>query len=401
MSVIKDSPLRVLLVTDCPDVYGAERWNARLLRGLHHNGHHVAIAQPQADNDVTRDIADAGIRQHWMTPLPLDNPWRVFAVDGPGSVDHAEARAILRDERPDVIVFSDGEPGSNLPAKEVARDAGIPSIAVSHLGDDLQAKEREFAPWVRTRIREALASAQAVVGVSQANVDSLVAAFYLEPTRMHVVPNGRPSRFFAPIDPAVRDATRAALGVADDQVLFLTVARPHRNKKYSLQLDVIRRLQSHALAPKIRFAWVGGGMGSERLAAVVQLHGLADVITACGYMADPTPMFAAADAFVLSSVREGAPLAIIEAMGAGLPVIATNVGGVADLLGGTGILLPDPNEDLAATADALHDSIVRVAADPALRQRLGAAGRARAIADFGEDLMIQRYTELIRSVAQS
>jgi len=389
--------MRVLLVSHCADVYGSERWNAQLVRGLQSKGHQVAIAQPTAHNELTREIAALGVHQYWTTPIPIEEPWRAFVPDGPNSAPHTEARAFICDAHPDVIVFSDGEPGSNLPAKEVARDFAIPSICVSHLGADVLAQEHMFPPAIRARIAQALARAVAVVGVSRANIASLVAAFPLDSARLHVIPYGRPPRYFASIDPSARSASRATLGVSDDQVLFLTVARVHPNKRYSIQVDALRRLRQHPVFPRIRCAWIGGGEGLDQLAKVLRLHGLSSTVTLCGYVSDPLPLFAAADAFVLPSAREGAPLAVVEAMGAGLPVIATDVGGIADLLGDTGIVLPDPNESQAATVLALQDSIVRVASDAALRQRLGAAARKSAIARFGEDVMIDRYADLVGS----
>ncbi|MCU1360943.1 MAG: putative glycosyl transferase [Ilumatobacteraceae bacterium] len=399
MTVINRPSLRVLLITDCADMYGTERWNVQLIRGLQTRGHHVAIAQPQADNDVTHEIAAAGVRQYWLTPPVAGIPWRTFVPDGPSSTDHAEARAILTDARPDVIVFSDGEPGSNLPAKEVARDFDIPSITVAHLGNDVEAKERTFTPGVLDRIGSAMRHARAVVGVSPTTLASLVGAFGLDPSRTHAIPNGRPAHFFEPIDPDLRAASRAALGITDEHVLFLTLARPHRNKQYSIQIDALRRLHAGGAVHTARFVWAGDGPSLGRLRALVRLSRLSDVVTISGYVPDPSALLGAADAFVLPSSREGMPLAIVEAMGAGLAVIATDVGGVADLMGDTGILLPDPNLDRAATVDELHGWIIRVASDAELRRRLGAAARTRASAHFREDHMIERYEVLLRTAA--
>ena len=77
--------MRVLLVSHCADVYGSERWTAQFVRGLQREGYWVAIAQPQADNDITREILELGVPQHWTTPTPIEEPWQAFVGENDGS----------------------------------------------------------------------------------------------------------------------------------------------------------------------------------------------------------------------------------------------------------------------------------------------------------------------------
>ena len=102
-----------------------------------------------------------------------------------------------------------------------------------------------------------------------------------------------------------------------------------------------------------------------------------------------------ADIFVLPSELEGMPLAIMEAMAKGLPVIATAVSGIPEELGDTGKLLPDPTIDASKTVAELARTLEEWALDPALRQETGRHGRARAKAMFHEELMLERTLELI------
>src|SRR5262249_28468615 len=105
-------------------------------------------------------------------------------------------------------------------------------------------------------------------------------------------------------------------------------------------------------------------------------------------------LLCAADVFLLTSVSEGIPLTLIEAMAAGLPVVSTDVGGTAEVVadGQTGYLVPAKDDA------ALAGAVVRLAGDGRLRQRLGAAGQARARAVFDEARMVARYAELYQEM---
>ena len=114
-----------------------------------------------------------------------------------------------------------------------------------------------------------------------------------------------------------------------------------------------------------------------------------------GERADVPELLAAADVFVLSSASEGAPLSILEAMAAGLPVVASNVGGIAELVedGVTGLLVPP------ADPVRLAQALARVLDDRDLRQRLGTAGRARARERFDLGGLACRPSRALRSRA--
>ena len=109
----------------------------------------------------------------------------------------------------------------------------------------------------------------------------------------------------------------------------------------------------------------------------------------------------AADIFVLPSDLEGMPLAIMEAMAKGLPVVATAVSGIPEELGDTGQLLPSAATDRSALVNQLIRTLHLWTGNAALRRKLGEAGRTRAQTLFRESLMIERTVDLIgRHVAE-
>ncbi len=176
----------------------------------------------------------------------------------------------------------------------------------------------------------------------------------------------------APADEDARERVRSELGIADDEVVAITVGNLRRNKDYPnlMAAAKIARRQE----PKLRFIAVGQGpLESD----IRQRHAdldLSDGFQLLGFRRDVPNLMAASDLFVLGSAHEGLPVAIMEAFAAGLPVVATRVGGVPQQVRDDreGFVVPpgDP--------DALAAALVMVAQDPELRFRLAEAAQIRA-----------------------
>jgi glycosyltransferase involved in cell wall biosynthesis len=171
---------------------------------------------------------------------------------------------------------------------------------------------------------------------------------------------------------ARRAESRAALGVDDDTVVVGTVANVRYHKDYPTLLGAARRAVD-AGAP-VRFVAVGQGPLEADVRARAAQLGLGDAFRLLGHQPDPLAVLAACDIFALSSLVEGYPVALMEALALGLPVVATAVGGVADAVrsGTEGLLVPPSRPDL------LGDAVLTLAGDRRRRERMAVAATERS-----------------------
>lgn len=199
--------------------------------------------------------------------------------------------------------------------------------------------------------------------------------------KIDVIYNGvRLGEFTGTTDPQLRlELCRGRPGP-----LFLTVARLDAQKGH----DVL--LRAAALVPGVQFALAGEGPERSSLEEFTAELGLGDRVRFLGSRTDVPALLATADAFVLSSHVEGSPLAILEAMAAGKPVIATAIGGTDEVVehGQTGLLVPQG--DVEALAAAMRE----LAEDSALRMRLGAMARVRAEQQFSVERSTAQTTKI-------
>jgi glycosyltransferase involved in cell wall biosynthesis len=252
---------------------------------------------------------------------------------------------------------------------------------------------KNFAAYLPALSRQH-AAARAVVAVSGDNLELLHRHFGTPKHQGMVIHNGRPPRFFQPVDASVRQRLRSELQIPDRTVVCFTAARLTKIKGFAYQLEAIKRLQKKGALKDLCFVWAGDGDQRAALTQAVADLGLGDHVRFLGHRWDIADWYDAADIFILSSELEGMPLSIMEAMAKGVPVIATAVSGTPEELGATGKLLPNPLKDPEGVIHELAETIERWAAHPELRQQIGAQGNERARLLFREELMTQRMIEL-------
>ena len=198
--------------------------------------------------------------------------------------------------------------------------------------------------------------------------------------RIVVIPNAVEPKAPQPRD----DALRARLGAGEDRALVLTVARLEAQKGITHLLDAA------AMLPDVIFAIAGEGPERERLVAKAALLGVTERVRWLGHRDDVPSLLAAADVFVLPSLNEGLPLAAMEAMLAGVPIVAADAGGTGEIVhdGVTGLLVPpgDPR--------ALGESIRALLSDREHAARLASAGRALIEREHSTAAMVSATSRL-------
>ena len=209
--------------------------------------------------------------------------------------------------------------------------------------------------------------------------------------RFRVVPLGLDLDPFAAINGAARAQARCTLGIPATVPVVATVGRLTAIKDHDLFLDVALRVA--AQFPDTVFLIVGDGERRAELEHAAEKRGLASV-RFLGWRRDLTTIYGASDVFLLTSKNEGTPVALIEAMASGVPGVATDVGGVRDVV-------PDADHGIVCPvgdADALARGVTRLLADAGHRERLAGAARRAALARFQFDRLTQDIEALYREL---
>ena len=365
------SPLSVVHLCAPAHVGGLERVVQGLSRGLVLRGHRVdvvAVLEPGVEARAFLDpIARAGAHVHTLVL-----PGRAYLTE------RRQVSRLLHDLKPDVLHTHGYRP--DLLHGGWARRKGIATVSTLH-GSSRMGGISHLYEWIQER---ALARFDAVVAVSAPLVDAL-ARQGVPRERIHHVPNA----WSPPETPHPRGEARRLLGLPDSDTRVLGwIGRLIPIKG----ADVFVR----SLAEVGEGDWcacvVGDGPERPALDALVRELGLEQKVRRVGAVDDAGRMLAAFDVFVLSSRSEGTPIVLLEAMGAGRPIVATTVGGVPAVLAEGREAWLVPSEAPGAMADAIRDALAR----PEEAARRGARARARVEEEFNPEVWILRHEQLYR-----
>lgn len=267
-----------------------------------------------------------------------------------------------------------------------ARATGARLVLHEHFADPAMPAYQALADRLLARYTDG------AIAVSGSTRDFLVRERSVPAAKVRVIWNGAPLDEFAPVPAETARATRAALGIPEGAFVFGTIGRLSAQKGHVHLLDAAARVLPGR--PGARLLVVGDGDLADALRKQAAALGIAERTIFAGHRTDVRELLGALDVFCISSLYEGTPLALFEAMAAGKAIVSTSVDGCREVLtqGETGLLVPPA--DPAALASALE----RVLADPALRTSL--AERARAASSLYDvsacvDAMQAFYDDLL------
>jgi glycosyltransferase involved in cell wall biosynthesis len=209
---------------------------------------------------------------------------------------------------------------------------------------------------------------------------------------LSVVPNGVDPELFRNVAPAARDGVRSSLGL-EDEFVWLAVGRFEVAKDYPNMLHAFQRVRERH--PRAVLLLVGRGSLQQETEALVRELGLDHAVRFLGVRQDVPQIMSAADGYVMSSAWEGMPMVLLEAAAAGLPIVATMVGGNHEVVcqEESGFLVP------ARDPEALAAAMLRLLDLPAPRRReMGERGREHVQTHHGLTRLVERWEELYRQV---
>ncbi len=358
-------PATVIQVVHNLDVGGLERVVISLIDGLDATRYRSVLVCLQDGGALLGDIRASNLRVYGLRKGDR------FSLRALGLMT-----AILRRERADIVhCHNRGALTYGVLASLLAGRGRV--MYTAHGVRSAGSLRSIMLGWGRRRVRR-------VVAVSEDARRVATARGRMDPRRTMLVINGIDVRRFDPA-PGAGDVRRA-LGIEDAAFVFGIVARLTPVKDHGTLLRAFARVQA-AGHRGARLVIVGGGESTDEVRSQVDELGLSGRVVMTGDRRDVPALMGAMDAFVLSSYSEGLSITLLEAMAASLPVVATRVGGNAEIVqdGVSGLLVEPRN------AEALAAGMIFVLERPGEARRMGVAGRARVEAEFSERAMVDRY----------
>jgi glycosyltransferase involved in cell wall biosynthesis len=352
-------------VTDL-DPGGAERALVRIVTGLDRSRWTPAVFCLGPEGKLADELRQAGID---VFCYGATRAWNLGVI--PWLTRHLRA---FRPELLQGVLFH-----GNLAGRIAGRRAGVPVIVSGHRVAEREKRwhlwlDRWTGRWVDHH-----------VCVSQGVAEHVRRHLQLRAEQVTVIPNG------VALPAATRAAAtvRAEWGIAECELLVLAIGRLHRQKGFATLIDAFAAMRPRLPGPA-RLLIVGDGPERGRLERRIRVHGLGESVHLAGRRDDVPDLLRAADLFVLSSLWEGMPNALLEAMAAGVPVVSTRVEGIEELLANSGCgLVVTPG-----SANELSSAMHRLLTGPDLAAETASRAQLFVKENFTWERSVQDYASL-------
>ena len=369
-AVVNNGSLTIAHVLTSLSVGGGERVALLLAQRQVELGHRVLVASLEADGDggLRPEFEEAGAT---VVAIPK-------AAHGVDPKLWLELWSWAWGERADVVHTHNSLP--QIYGAPAGRAAGARVVHTEH--------GRHEASVLQRRLRQiTCAPVHRMFAVSEATADFVRELGLIADDRLGVILNGTDVRRFAR-DADRRARARASWGIPEDAFVVGTVGRMAAVKNHALLVRALAPL----LGPQRRLVIAGDGELRAATEALIAELAIADHVHLLGMVRDVPAVMSGLDLFALSSDSEGLPMVLVEAMSASLPVVATDVGGVAKVVrqDETGLLVPSGNEE------ALRGAVDTLIGDRALRERFAARAYDVAEAEYSSRRMTDEYLAAYR-----
>jgi len=355
---------------------GAERFVVELVKAFPRDGFDIEVLCLYRTGELAKEVKEIGI------PVEVIRIPRKFGMSGYLRVFRA-----LWERHPDILHCHLLEScWYGLPAGWFAH---IP-VRIAHLHNcywNLRLKLRVFD-------RLAFQFANAAFGCSEAVLRFYRERMWYPRSKLHLVYNAVDPRRFTLLPRKLE--VRRSLGLQEESLIVTTVASLTPQKGHEYLLKAVPKIT--ASCPEVQFLFVGDGELRDQLKAQARELGIDSRVTFLGKRTDVPEILRASDLFVLPSLWEGLPIVLIEAGLAGLPVVASRVDGVVEVVeeGRSGLLVPP--KDVEALAEGCLQLLL---GNPDLRARMGREGQRIALERFSNETAAKRVAELYKDLLKA
>lgn len=360
--------MKVLFVHGIGEIGGAERELLLYLDHLPGCGWYPVVVCPEG-GPLRRALEARGI----TTLGAAFPPWRKLAGIWKRFPSVWALRTLLEDVRPDLVHVNEfwWVPQTLQAMNQTMRKT---TPVVAHFRQDLPGEKV---------VQYQLKHVDKVCAVSE-RVGQTVRAAGVEAACVHVVHSGLDRSWFEAHDVQARMALRRALGIDDQAVVFVTAANLFERKGYHIAIEALAGVRRRGARGHYIIVGVGEAAYEQRLRGRCKALGISEVVHFVGFQERVRPYLDAADVYLQPSLMEGFGIAVIEAMARGCPVIASNTGGLPD------IVVDHETGRLVASGDGakLERAMFELATDAGRRSQWGANAKRRVRERFSVDRMM-------------